>query len=76
MAALIPLGDEGGVRAELFYVFLDLGVETGDEGGDEHDDADAQNDAKNREGATEFVGPQGVHCLPQIFAVGLRHKRA
>ena len=76
MAALIPLGDESGVRTELFYVFLDLGVETGDESGDEHDYADAQNDAKNREGAAEFVGAKRIHGLPEIFAVCLRHKRA
>ena len=76
VAALIPLGDECGVGTELFYIFLDLGVETGDKSGDEHDDADAEDDAKDGEGTAEFVGAKGIHGLPEIFAVGLRHKRA
>ena len=76
VAALIPLGDESRVRAKLLHIFLDLRVEAGDESGDEHDDTDAKHDAKNREGAAEFVGAQRIHCLPEIFAICLWHKRA
>src|SRR5882724_1440718 len=75
VAALIPLGDESGIRAELLHVFLNLRVEAGDESSDEHDDTDAENDAKNREGAAQFVAAKRIHRLPEIFAVGLRHTR-
>ena len=74
MAALIPFGDESGVRAELLHIFLHLLIKPGDQRRDQHDDADAKNHAEDGEGAAELVGPQGVHSLPEIFAVLLRHR--
>jgi len=75
LAALVPLGDKGGVGAKLVDVLLDFLVETGEEGSDKHDDADTENDTEDGERTAQLVSAQGVHSLPQVFAVSLSHRR-
>ena len=73
MPSLVPFGDERGIRAELFNIFLNFLVKAGDESRHQHDDTYTQHNAEDRQRAAELVGPQGVQRLFQVFAVCLSH---
>ncbi len=70
---LVPFGDERGIRAKLFDVFLNFLVKTGDQSRHQHDDAHSQHNAKHGQCAAQFVRPQGIQRLSQILVICLRH---